>query len=430
MAESTPGPIPDGTIVLHIGPHKTGTTTLQKAFHQNRPALAEQRIHYAGSKSQPMQAAMAAASGAKLATAGGDVGTQAWERLLEAVHGSPARIRVVSSEFFADARDSRIPVIIDELGRAQTRVVITLRPLVRIVPSQWQQYMQNRAAMNYDDDLDYEGWLEQMLADEPPRGVTPSFWRRHRHDRLVERWVAAVGADRVTVIVVDDSDRRMLLDTFEELLALVPGTLEPREESFNRSLTVPEISLVRAFNKEFVDRGWDVADYTSYLRFGAVRHLLARRAAPDAARLATPEWAVERICALAAEMTERIRATGVTVIGDPRLLADPTLAGPVGENAWTDEVPAETVARLMVGFLQVALDTQPGPAAEGRKPGRIEQGVRTQRMAEEIRRLREKIAAVTTEGARSPRLADASRLQVARALAGRVRRRLRQRLRR
>lgn len=428
MAEMSLPVVPDGTILLHIGPHKTGTTTLQKAFHQNRPALAAQRVHYAGSKSQPMQAAMAAASGARLATAGSDVGARAWERLVETVRESDARVRVVSSEFFADARDERIPVIMDALGREETRVVITLRPLVRIVPSQWQQYMQNRAAMNYDDDLTYEDWLELILAETPPAGLTPSFWRRHRHDRLIERWVAEVGADRVTVVVVDDSDRRMVLDVFEKLVGLRPGTLEPQTESFNRSLTVEELALVRAFNREFVARDWDVADYTSYLRFGAVRHLLAQRPSADAARLATPQWAVDRICAMGAEMAERIRATGVSVIGDPALLADASLAGPVGTNEWDCRVDPELVARLMVGFLLVALETPAGPAAEGRKPGRIERRVRAFHVDHKLVSLRQRIAAAEEQQLQRARVADASRVTLARALAGRIVRRLRARL--
>ena len=60
--------LPEGSRLLHIGPHKTGTTTVQAAFHQNREELRQQGIHYAGSGSQPMSAAMAAARGARLAT--------------------------------------------------------------------------------------------------------------------------------------------------------------------------------------------------------------------------------------------------------------------------------------------------------------------------------------------------------------------------
>lgn len=434
MAERDPHTVPDGAVVLHIGPHKTGTTTLQKAFHLNREALAEQGVHYAGAKSQPMQAAMAAASGASLATVASDAGERAWLRLVGEVRTSQARMRVVSSEFFSDASTERIPSIIEALGGERVHVVITLRPLVRIVPSQWQQYMQNRPAVKYDDALDYEGWLAQVLAEGEAPAVTPSFWRRHRHDELVQRWVDAVGAGRVTVIVVDDSDRRMLMTTFEGLLGLTPGTLEPPQESANRSLTLPEISMLRSFNREFMAREWDLADYTAFLRFGAVRHLLERAPGPDEARLATPTWAVARICALGGEMVQRIRAIGVPVIGDLDLLSDPALAGREGRNDWDAPVPADAVASLMAGLMLVATRLAPAPAPDGRRPGRLEQVVRDYKIgrdaANEAENLRAAIADGRLELERRTPIDDLSRPRIVALLGRRLLRRLRALVRR
>lgn len=39
-------PLPEGTCLLHIGPHKTATTSLQSAFHAAREAMASQGVHY------------------------------------------------------------------------------------------------------------------------------------------------------------------------------------------------------------------------------------------------------------------------------------------------------------------------------------------------------------------------------------------------
>ena len=127
------------------------------------------------------------------------------------------------------------------------------------------------------------------MLNKPDDGtVTPSFWKRHRHDRLIQRWADAVGLDNLTVIVVDESDRRMLVRTFEQLLGLTDGTLEPRDPGANRSLTYAEVELLRAFNRSFLDHGWSHADYTKLVRFGAARHLQERRPGPDEARVLTP----------------------------------------------------------------------------------------------------------------------------------------------
>lgn len=249
MTDPKAGPLPDGTRLLHIGPHKTGTTTIQGAFHHGRERLAARGVHYAGPTAHPMVAAMAAAGGTALATEDPGVGRRRWDALLDEVRSSPARVSVVSSEFFSEAPSERIRGILDDLGVDRTQVVVTLRPVVRILASQWQQYMQNRPAVNYDDTLDYEGWLDAILNHPDAQRVTPSFWNRHRHGELVRRWAEVAGADRVRVVVVDDSDPRMLLRSFEDLLDLGTGTLQPPEATANRSLTLPEVEMLRSFNR-------------------------------------------------------------------------------------------------------------------------------------------------------------------------------------
>ncbi|MGW2698915.1 hypothetical protein [Streptomyces sp. NPDC001340] len=120
---------------------------------------------------------------------------------------------MISSEFFADAADDgTITRIVEQLGGDRVHVPVTLRPLARIMPSQWQQYVQNGLRMGYED------WLEHMLRKPPYEKPNPSFWQRHRHDRLVERWARIAGPERVTVVVVDDRDRGGLMRTFETLL--------------------------------------------------------------------------------------------------------------------------------------------------------------------------------------------------------------------
>lgn len=76
---------------------------------------------------------------------------------------------------------------------------------------------------------------------------------RHQHARLVERWAAVVGPERLTVIVPDESDPDMLLRSFEGLLALPHGVLRRRNWQENRSLSWDEVELVRRCNERSVD---------------------------------------------------------------------------------------------------------------------------------------------------------------------------------
>jgi len=207
--------LPDGSRLLHIGPHKTGTTTIQAALHQSRGALADQGVHYPGTTAHPMLAALSAAGGS-LPTVQPAEGERRWRELVDDVAASEARVTVLSSEFFRGASADRIGSILQALDAERTHVVVTLRPLCRVLASQWQHYMQNRPGLKYDDDLTYEGWLEVIFNRPEDETITPSFWRRHRHDRLIRKWVEIVGSDMLTAIVVDEADRRMVLHSFDD----------------------------------------------------------------------------------------------------------------------------------------------------------------------------------------------------------------------
>lgn len=361
-------PLPAGTRLLHIGPHKTGTTTLQAAFHQSRDALEAQGVHYAGKRAHSMVAAMAAALDHSLPTFS-TASLDRWEELLAEIHASTANQVVVSSEFYADASPARVRGIVDNIGRDQVHVVVTLRALTRILPSQWQQYMQNRFVISYSD------WLEEMLVRTDTTDVTPSFWRRHRHDRLIRRWVDEVGPDRLSVVVVDEHDKTMLASAFERLLAVQPGTLQSAETA-NRSLTYPEVEMLREFNRHWRERDWSEADYTRLVRFGAARHLQQRRPDPNEERLLTPPWAVERALEVQREMVAEIEQMGVRVIGDLASLTDPALLKDVGENTPVTEVAGEVAARLTAGLVKAVAEIPRKDAGDNRVVGDLEAAAR------------------------------------------------------
>lgn len=412
-----------GTVLLHIGPHKTGTTTVQAAFHQNRAAAAGQGVLYPGRTGHPMIGAMAAATGKALATNTLEGGRAQWQGILDEVHAAPGSRAVVSSEFLSEAPADRIAGIVDGLGRDRVQVVITLRPLVRILASQWQQYMQNRPALNYSDELDYDGWLHQMLDEPGASAFTPSFWQRHAHDRLVETWVREVGADRVTVVTVDERDRRGLLDAFEALTGLEAGTLEPRQLTANRSLTLPEVEMLRAFNTGYLAHGWELADYTRLMRFGALRHLQERTPAPGEPKLLTPNWAVERSAELGRDAAARIADLGVRVVGDLGLLGDVGVAKGVGTNpvrvTVPHEVTARTVAGLVAEFDRLPVDGGPVTGALG---DRVRAWKRAHPHPARVADLRRREAELTDELSRTIHASTASRRQVLRVLLGRLKR--------
>jgi hypothetical protein len=346
----------EGTRLLHIGPHKTGTTTVQGAFYLARERLAAHGVLYPGKGRQPLASVLAVTGQPPLLGEPPHKITY-WNNLVGKIRAAGSQRVVLSSEFFDEADDATARRVVEDLGGPLVHVVVTLRPLVSIIPSQWQQYLQNGYCFPYLE------WLEGILS-EPPRTPTPGFWRRHRHDQLIARWAAAAGVPNLTVIVMDESDPLMILRIFESMLGLPGGFLEPQEGAVNRSLTLAEVELVRLLNEEFKRQGWPDRKYPRFMRDGAVARMkAARRPAPDEQRIVTPAWALKRAAEIGAEMAENISALGVRVIGDISALGaiPPGLAAAAADpGSVPPPVPAEAAVQAVVGaFVAGGIGGQP-----------------------------------------------------------------------
>lgn len=383
MGEDLELPVPVGARVLHIGPHKTGTTSIQGAFHRARLATLAQGVRYAGPNRHPVAAAQAIvgagdrqARGLRDAMGRPTDGVEAaaprlhlWDRLVREVAAAPEPRVVISSEWFADADDATIERIVADLGRERVHVVVTVRPLERLLPSQWQQYAMAGFAQPFD------AWLESVLAQGNAASgssnstSTPSFWRRHRHDDLVRRWSRVVGPDRVILVVADDRDHDAILRAFERLTGLREGTLELEPAGANRSLTEPEIDVVRAINAALSSAGVGGAWRLAVGLFGATAALRGRTPPPTEPRVRAPDWAAVRARAIGAEIAAGLRSSGARVIGDLDRLSAPEAARPATATA-ADGPSAAIYWAAIVGTALAGVATAAGLAR--RWPGRAD----------------------------------------------------------
>ena len=153
--------LPDGTRLLHIGPPKTGTTTVQAAFHGAGPALGAQGVHYAG-RTRHSRRAVFAVTGRRW-LGGEPPPITEWTSLVTEIRAASQPRVVLSSEAFAQADGPQIRRVVDDLDPARVHVVVTLRPLASILPSSWQQSVQT------GNDTPYREWLTAVLEEEPPR---------------------------------------------------------------------------------------------------------------------------------------------------------------------------------------------------------------------------------------------------------------------
>jgi hypothetical protein len=170
----------------------------------------------------------------------------------------------------------------------------------------------------------------------------------------VQRWSSVVGPDRVTVIVLDETDRSFLLRTFEELVGLPSGLLAAERGTENRSLTVGEIELVRQVNAEFRRRQWPDEVYKRLVRHGLTFQMqTGRTPRADEARITTPQWALDRAAEIGAAAAEKLSGLGVRIVGDISTLGAPVRADDPGPGARAQVDVAVGAAReAVVGIIE------------------------------------------------------------------------------
>lgn len=373
MIPGSPPLLPEAARLIHIGPHKTGSTAIQVSMHMARDELARHGVHYVGAAARPRKAGWA------LGLRGLPEGSERppmwhWEELVRDVEAAGGQRVAISNEDFGRAKKPQIAQIVEELGDDKVHVVAVARRLDRYLPSQWQE------RVKAGDERPYDEWLRIVL----DRGSEQWAWDRrnvwHSHDigALVERWAETVGEDRFTLIVGDESDRSALPRAFEAMLGLPDETLQLHPAQSNRGLTWGETELVRAVNLVAAERDWSRDQRKAFVRRGILADLQSRAASPVGERTPPlPDWALDQVRELSDCRIDAIRAMGVCVVGDPELMRVPDDI-PIGSAAQPPPlVSPETAAAAVAAVMDVAHRRERAMRTPAQRRGDPAPGLRT-----------------------------------------------------
>lgn len=343
-----PTALPEGSVLLHIGPHKTGTTAIQGALAAARAELAEHGVTYPGHAG----AHHAEARALRRHPAGWVNDTEplpdqkVWRKFTRTVNQDPGRV-VVSSELFAQSDAAERAQVVEGLDRDRIQLVVAARNPGSIAISTWQQVLRDGKAGRLED------WLAHRFRRQAPALTTSGFWSWADAATLVDLWSEVIDLDRIHVIVIDESDRTLLSSTFEHLLGLPDGLLASHmRPAGNRGLTAPEAELLRQVIALARDElTW--ADFTLLIRGGFVRRLQTVRTPPPSdARPALPQWAAAQAAEEADAIIGRLRVSGAHIIGDLdnlRRVPAASVTPPL------DEIPTEMAAEAVTGVITAAL---------------------------------------------------------------------------
>jgi hypothetical protein len=313
---------PGGSVFLHIGEPKTGTTYLQRILWRNREQLAAQGLVVPGKGLAAHWAAAQDLRGVQQ-TPNDPFGPVRgrWDRLAaEALRAR--RSAVISHELISAVDPEQAARAVESLRPARVEVILTVRDIATLLPAEWQETVKHRNRREWED------WLGDVIDTE---SVLPNrrdywFWRVHDSMELLRIWSGLVSPDRVHVITVPPrgSAPDLLWDRFSTLVGIDANGVETTTVPSNASLGLTEVELLRRLNAAMS------AEFPGWFYMRNVKNVLAHgalAARPSTlGRLELPPERQEWARGYADNLISELRASDVHVVGDLNELLPPATA--------------------------------------------------------------------------------------------------------
>lgn len=349
-------------VFLHVGPHKTGTTYLQRVLKQNQEALRRDGGLLPLGAYLPQRTAvqeLLAVRGIRRSDSDPDqVGTPEWDELVARTlewEGDGGRsFAVISVEHLDRSDEAMTRVIAEAFAGTRLHVVYTARDLSLVLPALWHTRTRNGGHESWDDFLrvlreadDSDGWTWEFEGQDPFRTLT--------------MWAQVVPRERIHLVTVPrpGAPPDLLWRRFASVLGLDVEAYELLGRYVNASLGLAEVDLLRRLNAAS-HAEIELATYNEWVRRVVIRGTLDRRDGQQryAPGPADHRWLREHSLAV----VERLRGTGFDIVGDLEELV-PSEDGPALPSP--DGVRAEDVLDVAVEALAamvIALDRSGTPA--------------------------------------------------------------------
>lgn len=333
-------------LYLHVGASKTGTSALQRGLFDSVPALADQGIGVPLTSRQDHIRHVLRPLG--WVTASGfvrDVRRERLDALTPLLRRTEGERLLMTCEDLCEMDADRAAALVGvaEAAGLEVRVVLSVRDLASVIPSEWQQFLKHRMT------LDYPTFLQRLRAR---RGRwARHFWQRQDVAAICDRWRDAVGAEQIDVVVTPDrnTDPEGLYRTFGQVVGFDPASLTWPDRNVNASWGYVEAEVYRRVNEALGDRlPRYERDYQPALRWPLVQGVLPRSAST---RIPLPPDQLQWVTDVAREHVAWLHESGVRVHGDPGSLVptpDQTAELPRLDEAAVSGAAVETLANFAV----------------------------------------------------------------------------------
>lgn len=301
--------------VLHLGLPKTGTSFLQGTMRANADALAAGGVVVPGVRGEALfRAVLYLTERSEGWGRPAERGRRNWESLVDEIRAAGGHTSVVSSETLCLAKDHQVKRIVDDLADVDVHAVITVRDPGRQVPAEWQEGVKHGRVLRIQDYLSTV--FGEYDALPPPRQQAHRrFWNAQHPVRVLDRWAAALGPEKVHLVVAPPAGTApdALWTRFAEVIDASDVEVRLPEREANSSLGHVQTELLRRLNRRFPRKGREREYGTLVKRLYA--GTILREQAGDRVRI--PPRFHDRITALAEEWVADLAERGYHVVGDP-----------------------------------------------------------------------------------------------------------------
>jgi hypothetical protein len=297
-------------VYVHAGEPKTGTTFLQDALWDNRQVLAARGIVLPGYNRRDhvrarrdLREELRQQSDLAAPWAG------EWDVLTAQVMCAPVA-SVISDELLAACTEQQVERAVRSLGPADVHVILTVRALDTVLPTEWQETVKCGGSVGW------EAWLRAVIdtASASDRRDRSEFWAVHDTPAILQLWLRHVPADHVHVITTPrHRSPQLLWERFASVIGVDPGDIELSQARSNSSLGYAETEFLRRVNERLLA---DVPDwfYTRNIKSTLAQDVL--RAQTGSGR---PELSPEQLAWAAGEaelLSASLRDSGVHLVGN------------------------------------------------------------------------------------------------------------------
>jgi hypothetical protein len=341
MVEGIEGTRP---VSVHIGASKTGTSSLQRGLWQSVEQLGAAGIGIPLPGRVPhvrrLLRPLGWLTGSGFVLPLDNEKLDGLQRRLTRTEG--ARL-LISNEDLCEAGPDQIDALGGVLRRAglEPEVVLTVRNLASVLPSEWQQFLKHRLTTPYPT------FLEEV---RDRRGAAAAhFWTRQDYVAIAERWARLCGPARFHVVVVPPmaEDPDAVFRFFAEAVGFPQRALRVPRSDVNASLGYVEAEVYRRLNIALGDRLVDFEkEYQPAVRRVLLKGVLARKAS---GRITLPVEHVDWVREEADRQRKELLAGGYTVHGSLDALVPPAeVAKPLPEV--TEQQVADAAIATLAKF--------------------------------------------------------------------------------